>query len=67
MISKYQKIENNLNENEKKEAHETALLKILEEFELDVNIYFLDKNGGSFNGPWQKLSLNNGRVQYTNL
>ncbi len=67
LISKYQKIENNLNENEKKEAHETALLKILEEFELDVNIYFLDKNGGSFNGSWQKLSLNNGRVQYTNL
>jgi len=32
-----------------------------------MNIYFLDKNGGYFNGPWQQLTLNNGKVNYTNL
>lgn len=64
---KYQKIESTLNENEKKKAHEKALLETLKDYELNLNIYFLHKDEGYFNGSWEQVTLKNGQIQYINI
>lgn len=68
LLDKYGEIENSDEpEHEKKKAHEKALLEVMKKYKLELNLYFLAKNEGAFNGSWQKLSLGNGQVQYTNI
>lgn len=57
----------NYSEDVKKKKNEEALLKTMKKYELDLNIYFLESNEGSFDKNWQQLSLNNGQIQYTNI
>ena len=52
----------------KKKKYERALLLVLKEYGLKLNIYLLEANEGSFDGSWQQLTLNNNsQVQYTNI
>ncbi|WP_448606503.1 hypothetical protein [Paenimyroides ceti] len=51
----------------KKKKYERALLMVLKKYKLEMNIYFLDANEGSFNGNWQQLSIKNSQIQYTNI
>lgn len=69
LTDKYQKIESSgYPEHLKKTAHEKALLDVMKDNGLELNIYFLPRNSGTFNGAWQLLTLNNnGQVQYTNI
>lgn len=57
----------NYSEDVKKKKNEEALLRMMKKYELDLNIYFLESNNGSFDKNWQQLSLNNGQIQYTNI
>jgi len=65
----YQTIESSGDpEHIKKIAHEKALLQIMKKYGLELNIYFLPRNSGTFNDTWQQLTLNNNaQVQYTNI
>lgn len=66
----YNKIDNSssYDEDEKKVEHEKALLEIMKEYGLDLNLYFLAKDEGEFDGSWQKVSLNTyGGIQYTTI
>lgn len=69
LTKEYQLIESSIDtEDIKKKAHEKALLKIMKKYGLEMNIYFLHRNGGTFNDTWQQVILNNnGQVQYTNI
>ena len=66
---KYSEIENSSKtEAQKKTAHEKALLEVMKEYGLEMNIYFLNQNSGTFNGTWQQVTLNNnGQVEYINI
>lgn len=66
---KYKRIKhsNAMSDIQKKVAHEKALLEIMDEYGLKLNLYFLDSNEGQFNGSWQKVTLNNEEVQYTTI
>jgi len=58
---------NAMSDIQKKVAHEKALLKIIDENGLKLNLYFLGFNEGQFNGSWQKITLSSGEVQYTTI
>ncbi len=63
---KYAKIENtNYSPEQKKKEHETALLKALQKYGLELEIYFLAPNDTAFDGTWQKITLVNGQTQHT--
>src|SRR5690606_24969582 len=67
---KYKRIKNSnvlVSDIQKKKAYEKVLLEIMNEYGLDLNLYFLDSNEGQFNGSWQKVTLNNEQVQYTTI
>lgn len=62
----YTNIENtNYSPEQKKKDHETALLKALQKYGLDLEIYFLAPNDNAFDGTWQKITLVNGQAQHT--
>jgi len=65
----YSTIENSsATEAQKKKAHEKVLLQVMKEYGLEMNIYFLNQNSGTFNGTWQQVTLNNsGQVEYINI
>src|SRR5690606_30367421 len=52
---------------DKKKAYEKALLEVMKKYKLELNLYFLDSNGGQFNGSWQRVTLNNEEIQYTTI
>lgn len=69
LTDRYQEIESSGDpEHLKKTAHEKALLQVMKKYGLEMNIYFLPRNSGTFNDTWQQVTLNNnGQVQYTNI